>query len=156
MTWRSSAQALLDAAAGASLTTPLAVSYLAPGPSFARDCRQIVVHPDPLDVGTVEGLSTFPVMSCVAVPILALRVVFHADCWPVPGDNGVLPSAADRTAWTDAFLEDTESIWGAVADAAESGALGSECGSVQLLQSLYSGPLGAGATFQLPVRLLSI
>lgn len=156
MTWRSSAQALLDAAAGAPLTAPLARSYLAPGPSFARDCRQIVVHPDPLDVGTVEGLAVLPVMSCAAVPILALRVVFHADCWPVPGDGGTLPEPADLSAWTDAFLEDTESIWGAVADAAEAGSLGSDCGSVQLLQSTYSGPLGAGATFQLPVRLLSI
>lgn len=155
VTWRSTAQALLDAATGASLTAPLARSLLAGGSIFARDCRQIVVY--------LESIGTAPIptgelpggQSCAVVPSLNLVVAFHADCYPAADDRGKPPPPADVTAWVVEFVEDVEAIWNAVADAAFAGSLG-ECSGVTIGLSEISGPQGGGAELTIPVAILPL
>lgn len=154
MTWLASAQALLAAGAGAALSTPLARQVIAPGSGFARDCRMLAVYPElveavPLPAGDLPGFG------CAVVPALVLHAVFVADCVPTPSDDGSPPPAADVTAWTEAFIADTEAVWNAVADAALGGTLG-DCSSVTIQQARVVGPSGGVAQFDVPVRLLSL
>jgi hypothetical protein len=155
MTWRSSAQALLDAAEAAALSAPLKRVVLAPGPSFARDCRMIAVYLETVVAVAIGATDELPRSGCALVPVVNLRLVFADDCVPVPGDSGTPPTPEAISTWSGAFLDDAESIWNAVADAAAAGSLG-DCSGVTIGQLTPTGPSGRMATVQIPVRLLSI
>lgn len=154
MTWLSSAATLLSSAETASLSAPVARSFVAPGGNFARDCRLLAVHLETVDSAPIAS-GDVPGFGCSFVPVLSLVVTFVADCYPVANDQGRPPPPASVTAWTEDFLADVESIWNEIADAALDGILG-ECSSVSIGQAELEGPDGGSAQLQIPVRLLSI
>ena len=152
MTWLGSATDLLDTAAAATLTSPPARVFIAPGGIFARDCRLLAVYADRVTAAPL-GVSDLPGQGCALVPVLGLNLVFVADCVPAPSDNGKPPPAAAVQAWTEDFLSDCEAIWEAVADAVLAGLLG-DCDSVSVDEATITGPLGGVAEFVIPIRVL--
>lgn len=155
MTWKAKAQALLSAAEAATLSSPVARSVIAPGPDFARDCRMLAVYLDQQNsvTATASPTSGLPGSGCAVIPTVRLTLAFVADCVPAPGDSGQPPAAAAVTAWTEAFLDDAEVIWNAVADAALDGTLG-DCDDVTIEAADTRGPLGQVAQFIIPVSVL--
>jgi hypothetical protein len=142
---------MLAAANGATLSSPVARSVVAPGPGVARDCRMLAVWLD-----SIEALpgspGEFPGGGCALLPVINLRLLFVADCVPTPSDQGKPPPAADVTAWSLDYLADVEAVWDALADAAAAGTFG-ECSTVSVQQSTQSGPLGGTASTIIPVRI---
>lgn len=150
MTWLASAEELLAAANTATLSAPVARSFLSPGGAFARDCRLLAVYPGPVTTAPLP-IGDFPSgMPCVVVPVLTLTVVFLADCYPAANDHGKPPTPAAVTAWTTDFLTDAEAIWNAVSDAAPALA---DCNSVAVDPAQFTGPGGGAAQLLIPLRL---
>ncbi len=150
VSWDEIAQQLLDAATGSGVS--VARSFIAPGPSFARDCRSIVV--------AMLRPATVPLQrewagSCGIVPQHTFQVIFVADCVPVARD-GVPPTADALTAWSTAFLADAGKIHDAILDAATDGSIAGGCHQVSIGQGEMRGPLGTTASMIVPVTVTLI
>lgn len=97
------ADAVLDALVAALPGYDRAV--LAPGPTFARDCRMLAVH--------LGDLLDAPLVGCGAVTDATVGAHVVRDCVPAPskaGDRVTLPTAEAITDWTREFLAD---VWAA-------------------------------------------
>lgn len=135
------AAAILTAANDSGVS--VARSLVTGGPSFARDCRQIAVtlqqiQQVPLQRGAAAG------GTCGVIPQPVFSVVFTADCYPAPRDNGntvVLPEPDAITAWTLAFLADIDRLEGALLDLAVPGG----CRCVTVGPGVVTGPQGGQA-----------
>lgn len=150
--WNDLAQNLLNAAVGSGVDVDR--SFIAPGPSFARDCRSIVVVL--LRPSVVPLQREFAGGSCAIVPQLTFQVVFIADCVPAVEDDGGPPPSADLTAWSSVFLLDCNKIHDAVTDAAQNGTIGCDCDSISIGQGEMRGPLGLTASMLIPVTIQTL
>lgn len=124
--------------------------FIAPGPSFARDCRLIAVvflRPN------VRPLSREWPAACALIPTHDFQVVFAADCVPAPDDNGNPPAASAVTAWSTAFLSDCTKIFDAVMGAALDGVIAGGCDNVQISPGEMRGPSGFMASMVIPLTV---
>lgn len=147
-TWADIAQELLDAATSAGVTVER--EFIAPGPTFARDCRLIaVVFLRP----SVAPLQREYAGTCAVVPQHTFQVVFGADCVPAQDDAGNPPSPAAVTAWSKDFLADADKIYGALLEAAVSGAITGNCQGVSIGQGEMRGPSSGYASMVIPLTI---
>lgn len=142
------AQELLDGAAASGVA--VARKFVAPGPTFARDCRLLAVALlRPAVVPVVREFAG----SCALMPQHIFQVVFVADCAPVFDDDGDPPPVDEVTAWSLAFLADCSKVFDAVTDAATSGLIAGGCHNVSLGLGEMRGPLGRTASMLIPVTI---
>ncbi|HEY8544737.1 MAG TPA: hypothetical protein VIL36_06805 [Acidimicrobiales bacterium] len=146
MNWENAAQTLLDAA---TADVQVDRKLIAPGPDFAHDCRQMVVH--------LEQSQTRPVggdlrRGCAVVPIIVLRVTFVADCVPTLASDGTPPHPEEITAWSKRFIADCQRVYMGIAEACGGGGLG-DCQNVTIGDSTPTGPSGQTASMSWPVTI---
>jgi hypothetical protein len=147
--WDEIAENILTAA----LSTGVVVtrSFVAPGPSFARDCRLVaVVLQRPVVVPLQREWAGG---SCAIVPQLTYQVVFVADCVPASDDDGNPPDPAALTTWSTEFLADCQKVHDGITDGASTGAFGTSCDGISIGQGEMRGPLGETASMIVPVTL---
>lgn len=150
MTWDEIARKLLTGAQAADVDVDRAL--VAPGATFARDCRLIAVHLDAVQT-VPAGLDDFARAMCAWATQLVFHVTFVADCVPVVEDDGDPPSAQEITTWTTAFLADAGRVHAALSTLVDSGDVGPPC-DVQLGDGTPSGPSGGVAEIAFPVTVL--
>lgn len=147
------AAALLDAAAVQSGVTGLARALLAAGPLSAKDCRQVVVWSNgirqqnsPTDANLTVGLYGG---CCAGVSVQSYTVRFLADCYPAFDDQGAPAPVDTVTAWTAAFMADTERINAALLGTDLSGLPSApftyDCSNLLVGDAVVAGPDGGAA-----------
>lgn len=146
--WGTLASDLLAAAVSSGV--PVARSFVAPGPTFARDCRCIAVYASSFGVRPfVRGDFTG---TCRVVPQVQFQVVFNADCVPTVDDSKRpprIPTGAEISAWSTAFLEDADAVFTAVLGWAPYG----DCSKITVADGVPFGPEGTMAELRWGVTI---
>ncbi len=161
-------EALLSVAA-ASLDDPPDRQILAGGPSFARDCDQLVVYLASVTPSRpaqrisadrrVAQQALRPAM-LVANYVLAITRV----CYPVPNKTGPPPTAQAILAATDQLLTDGRDAWTGLYEAARNGTLFASvdayvemppCAGVQVgdITARPQSPTGQSIELQIPISV---
>jgi hypothetical protein len=146
--WDTLATDLLAAAEGSGVV--VARSFVAPSSNYAKRCRLLAVHstgtreiPAPGDFG----------MPCATITRLGFVVTFVADCYPGPLENGDPAPAADVTAWTVAWLADSEAVHSSLlSDWWSDDSI--DCDAVSVGDGETFGPTGGHARMSWPVGVL--
>lgn len=153
MNWDQLTREVLDAASSAGVAVEREI--IAAGPTWAPDCRMIVVHLSPVRViDPSPRRARVPSLGmCAWVPQVDVITTFVDDCVPASEDGLTPPTAEEITAHATQYLADAEAIWDALSVFTETGIAGLDCENVRILESEHLGPLGRVVQTRIPLQV---
>lgn len=150
------AERLLDVATTA--LPDVSRAYIAGGPTWAKDCEQIVVN---LNIARTfspraQQIGRIPGGDCVRMRTPVLSVTYVRDCYPTADltDAGtpILPAITEITAWSTEFYRRVDALWRALIDAGSADLFG-DCSAVTFTDAVVTGPQGGAVWVEWPITV---